>query len=132
GPGIGLARGASAAGPDARRRDEVRCVSTVEERQRSRRSRAAETLRAPGGCWRMRRRSSSTMLRHRCPPRSLPPPRKPRARGPSQYPDRLLVRLELLQVAMVVAGGLFDRVTAELLQERLGEDDRDHRLSDHA
>src|SRR5207245_209218 len=48
-PGIGMARVSSAAGPDARRRDEVRCVSTVEERQRQRRPRAAETLRAPGG-----------------------------------------------------------------------------------
>src|SRR5207245_6830984 len=90
GPGMGMARVSSAAGPEARRRDEVRCVSTVEERQRQRRPRAAETLRAPGYCGRMRRRSSSTMLRHRCPPRSWPPPRKPRARGPSQYPDRLL------------------------------------------
>src|SRR5438445_57699 len=40
------------------------------------------------------RRSASTIIRPRCPPRSLPPPRKPRARGPSQYPDRLLADLE--------------------------------------
>src|SRR5271157_4780076 len=51
-----------------------------------------ERRRAPrtGSCGRMRRCSSATMLLHRLPPRALPAPRKPPARDPPHYSDRLL------------------------------------------
>src|SRR5208337_4783943 len=50
---------------------------------------------AQGGCGRMRRCSSATMLLHCLPPRALPAPRKPPARDPPHYSDRLLARRRL-------------------------------------
>ena len=41
----------------------------------------------------MLRCSSATMLLHRLPPRALPAPRKPPARDPPHYSDRLLAKL---------------------------------------
>ena len=62
----------------------------VEERQRRRCRRAAGTRRAHGGCGRALRCSSSAMPPASPPPRASISPRKPHARDPCYYSDRLL------------------------------------------
>jgi hypothetical protein len=86
----GVGRVTGAAGPYARRRDDGDAPPSP------RRGNAADgpappvTRRARGDCGRMLRRSSSAMEEHRSPPRSLPAARKPHARDPPHFSDRLL------------------------------------------
>ena len=85
-------------------------------------SRSASSV-ADGGLARARRPDQDRRGRRPVPvPCCLPGPRA----CPSVIPDH-----QRLEVAVAVAGGLRDGVAAELLQHRVGEHQRDHRLGHH-
>src|SRR6058998_479000 len=88
-PGILSGRVRSAVEPDARRRDDAMGI----HRRGAATTQTAPRRPNPAGAWGLRADTASLVVDDgspSSPPRSLSAPRKPHARGPTQYPDRLL------------------------------------------